>query len=138
MAVTMSSTPPEPVPLQSDHDVVRARHHLRQLAVDAQLRLIDQTKLVTAASELARNTVIHGGGGEMTAGLSEDNGRVGVWARFVDSGPGIGDVDQAMGEGFSTGNGLGLGLPGARRLVDEFEIETAPGKGTTIRVARWR
>ena len=134
----MAISTPETLPLRSDHVVVRARHHLRQLAIDAQLRLIDQTKLVTAASELARNTVVHGGGGDMTAGLDERNGRVGVWAQFEDTGPGIGDVDQAMGEGFTTGNGLGLGLAGARRLVDEFHIETTPGEGTKIRVVRWR
>ncbi len=112
-----------------DHDVVRARHHLRQLAIDAQLRLIDQTKLVTAVSELARNTVVHGGGGEMTAGVDERNGRIGVWAQFEDSGPGIADVEQAMGEGFTTGNGLGLGLAGARRLVDEFHIHDRARRG---------
>jgi serine/threonine-protein kinase RsbT len=129
---------PETLPLRSDEDVVRARHHVRQLAIDARLRLIDQTKLVTAVSELARNTVVHGGGGEMTAGVADDNGRVGVWARFADSGPGIPDLEQALGEGFSTGTGLGLGLGGARRLVDEFEVRTAAGEGTTIRVVRWR
>ncbi|HEY2637629.1 MAG TPA: ATP-binding protein [Solirubrobacteraceae bacterium] len=134
----MAISAPEAIPLRSDQDVVRARHHVRQLAVDARLRLIDQTKLVTAVSELARNTVVHGGGGEMTAGMADQNGRIGVWARFADAGPGIPDLDQALGEGYSTGSGLGLGLGGARRLVDEFEVQTTPGEGTTIRVVRWR
>lgn len=134
----MAISAPEALPLRSDEDVVRARRRVRQLAIDARLRLIDQTKLVTAASELARNTVVHGGGGEMTAGLADSNGRVGVWARFADAGPGIPDLAVALGDGYSTGSGLGLGLGGARRLVDEFEVQTAPGQGTTVRVVRWR
>lgn len=117
---------------------MRARHHVRQLALEAGLRLIDQTKLVTAVSELARNTVIHGGGGEMSAGLAQDGARAGVWAQFADEGPGIADVEQAMREGFTTGNGLGLGLGGARRLVHDFDVQSAPGEGTTIRVVSWR
>jgi serine/threonine-protein kinase RsbT len=117
---------------------VRARHVVRQLALDAGLRLIDQTKLVTAVSELARNTVVHGGGGNMTAGVVENSGRTGVWAEFEDEGPGIADVDEAMREGFSTGDGLGLGLGGARRLVHEFTLSTEAGGGTTVRVVSWR
>jgi serine/threonine-protein kinase RsbT len=108
------------------------------MAVDAGLRLIDQTKLVTAVSELARNTVVHGGGGHMAAGVVEEAGRSGVWAVFEDEGPGIADVDQALREGYSTGDGLGLGLGGARRLVHEFTIRSAPGEGTTVRVVSWR
>ena len=117
---------------------MRARHHVRGLAQEAGLRLIDQTKIVTAVSELARNTVIHGGGGRMSAGLTERAGRTGVWAAFEDDGPGIADIDQALREGFTTGAGLGLGLGGARRLVHEFELTSAPGQGTTVRVITWR
>jgi serine/threonine-protein kinase RsbT len=117
---------------------VRARHVVRQLALDAGLRLIDQTKLVTAVSELARNTVVHGGGGHMTAGIVDEGGRLGVWAEFRDEGPGIADVTEALREGFSTGDGLGLGLGGAKRLVHEFTLGTAPGRGTTVRVLSWR
>ena len=111
---------------------------MRQLAQEAGLRLIDQTKLVTAVSELGRNTVVHGGGGEMSAGLAQDGGRAGVWAEFADEGPGIADVNEALREGFSTGDGLGLGLGGAKRLVHEFTLDAAPGRGTTVRVVSWR
>jgi serine/threonine-protein kinase RsbT len=117
---------------------VRARHLVRQLALDAGLRLIDQTKIVTAVSELARNTVVHGGGGHMTAGVVEQGGRRGIWAEFVDEGPGIVDVTEALRAGFSTGDGLGLGLGGAKRLVHEFTLDAAPGRGTTVRVVSWR
>ena len=128
----------ETLVLESDHDVVRARHVVRQLSLDAGLRLIDQTKLVTAVSELARNTVVHGGGGRMSAGLLEQGGRSGVWALFEDDGPGIGDIDQALRQGFTTGDGLGLGLGGAKRLVHEFSARSAPGEGTAVRVVSWR
>jgi serine/threonine-protein kinase RsbT len=124
--------------LRSDEDVVRARHRIRELAQRQGMRLIDQTKLVTAVSELARNTVVHGGGGVMRAGLVEDDRRAGVWAEFVDEGPGIADHAAAMREGYSTGDGLGLGLGGARRLVSEFELHSAPGEGTRVRVVAWR
>jgi len=117
---------------------VRARHVVRQLALDAGLRLIDQTKLVTAVSELARNTVVHGGGGRMSAGLLEQGGRSGVWALFEDEGPGISDIDQALQQGFTTGDGLGLGLGGAKRLVHEFSARSVPGEGTAVRVVSWR
>jgi serine/threonine-protein kinase RsbT len=108
------------------------------LAQEAGLRLIDQTKLVTAVSELARNTVVHGGGGEMEAGIARDDARVGVWATFVDHGPGIADLDQALTAGYTTGQGLGLGFGGARRLVHEFDVRSVPGEGTTVRVTSWR
>lgn len=118
---------------------MRARHHVRGLAQQAGLRLIDQTKIVTAVSELARNTVVHGGGGHMSAGITESgNGRRGVWAAFEDDGPGIADTDQALREGFSTGSGLGLGLGGARRLVHQFEMRSTLGEGTTVRIVAWR
>src|SRR3954453_23743702 len=128
----------EPIPLRSDEDVVRARHKVRELAQQAGLRLVDQTKLVTAVSELARNTVVHGGGGRLAAGLLQDGARVGVYARFEDEGPGIPDLQLALSDGYSTGNGLGLGLGGAKRLVGEFEVRSAPAGGTVVRVATWR
>jgi serine/threonine-protein kinase RsbT len=124
--------------LASDEDVVRARHKVRELAQRAGLRLVDQTKLVTAVSELARNTVIHGGGGRMSAGLLERNGRVGVWATFEDEGPGIEDIQLALTDGYTSGQGLGLGFGGARRLVGEFEVQSSPADGTVVRVATWR
>lgn len=126
------------VPLRSDEDVVRARHRVRELAQRAGLRLVDQTKLVTAVSELARNTVIHGGGGHLEAGLLERGGRVGVWASFHDEGPGIPDIQLALSDGYSTGTGLGLGFGGAKRLVGEFEVNSQPGSGTVVRVVTWR
>ncbi|WP_027006258.1 anti-sigma regulatory factor [Conexibacter woesei] len=134
----MSATAEGALPLRSDEDVVRARHRVRELAVEAGLRLIDQTKIVTAVSELARNTVVHGGGGAMTAGIATDGTRTGVWAEFSDEGPGIADLQQALSEGFTTGQGLGLGFGGAKRLVHEFDVRTAPGEGTTVRVTTWR
>ena len=125
-------------PLHTDEDVVRARHRVRELAQRAGLRLVDQTKLVTAVSELARNTVIHGGGGRLTAGLTERDGRVGVWAVFEDEGPGIEDLELAFTDGYTTGAGLGLGFGGARRLVGEFDVRSQPGHGTVVRVVTWR
>lgn len=125
------------VALSTDEDVVRARHVTRRLAVEAGLRLVDQTKLVTAVSELARNTVIHGGGGVMTAELVHDGPRTGVRVSCQDEGPGIADLDRAYQDGYTTGNGLGLGFGGARRLVHDFDVATAPGQGTTVTVVRW-
>ena len=100
--------------------------------------MIDQTKLVTAVSELARNTVVHGGGGTMRVGTVDDGPRTGIFAEFIDAGPGIADHEQAMREGYTTGGGLGLGLGGAQRLVSEFELRSAPGEGTRVRVVTWR
>jgi serine/threonine-protein kinase RsbT len=124
--------------LESDEDVVRARHRVRELAQRAGLRLVDQTKFVTAVSELARNTVIHGGGGRMSAGLLDEHGRIGVWAQFEDDGPGIEDIQLALTDGYTSGNGLGLGFGGARRLVGEFEVTSTSADGTVVRVATWR
>jgi serine/threonine-protein kinase RsbT len=124
--------------LRSDEDVVRARHRIRELSQQVGLRLVDQTKFVTAVSELARNTVIHGGGGEVAFGAVEQSGRIGVWAEFHDHGPGIVNIENALRNGVTTGSGLGLGLGGAKRLVNEFEIRSEPGQGTTVRVTTWR
>ena len=138
----MSTTTPPPttaerVPVRTDSDVVKVRQLVRSLAQQARLSLVDQTKLVTAASELARNAVIHGGGGTMDIEALEEGGRRGLRLRFDDNGPGIADMGLAMTEGWSSGNGLGLGLTGSKRLCSEFEIDTAPGKGTRVTVARW-
>jgi serine/threonine-protein kinase RsbT len=126
------------LPIASGDDVVRVRQQVRQLAAASGLSLVDQTKLVTAASELARNALVHGGGGvARIESASSGNGRSGVRITFSDSGPGIPNVELALTDGWTTGDGLGLGLSGARRLVDEFELSSAPGTGTSVVVAKW-
>jgi serine/threonine-protein kinase RsbT len=127
----------ERLEVRSDQDVVRVRQLVRSLAVAVKLSLVDQTKLVTAASELARNTLVYGGGGMVAAGRVENGRRTGIRIVFTDQGPGIPDLDLALTDGYTTGGGLGLGLSGARRLVDEFDIDTAVGQGTTISVIKW-
>lgn len=126
------------VELGTEPDIVRARQLVRKLAQDTRFSLVDQTKLVTAASELARNTVKHGGGGYMDMQLLADGGRQGIRLHFVDEGPGIADLDQAMTDGWTSGGGLGLGLSGSRRLSNEFEIQSAPGDGTRVSITRWK
>jgi serine/threonine-protein kinase RsbT len=123
--------------IATSDDVVRARQLVRTLAVDCRLSLVDQTKLVTAASELARNTLSYGGGGTMSAELLERAGRRGVRLSFADQGPGIPDLDLALSDGWSSGKGMGLGLSGARRLVDEFDLHTVVDEGTTVTVVKW-
>jgi len=125
-------------PIKSPGDVVLVRQLVRRGAQLAGLSLVDQTKIVTAASELARNTLIHGLGGEMTMQVLEDGARRGVQLTFVDTGPGIPDLAQAMTDGWTSGNGLGMGLPGARRLVNDFEIHSRVGEGTRVSIARWK
>jgi len=125
------------LPIRVEQDVVLARQAARQVAVACKLRLIDQTKLVTAASELARNAVIYGGGGTMAWEVLERGLRKGVRLVFSDQGPGIPDVAQALTDGWSSGAGMGLGLSGSRRLVDEFELETAAGQGTRVTITKW-
>jgi serine/threonine-protein kinase RsbT len=119
-------------------DIVAVRHAVRREAVKIKLSLVDQTKIVTAASELARNMLVYGGGGEVTLEILQDGVRNGLRAHFVDAGPGIPNVDLALRDGFTTGSGMGLGLGGAKRLVNEFNIESAPGKGTHVTITRWR
>jgi serine/threonine-protein kinase RsbT len=126
------------LPIAGDDDVVRVRQSVRAAAQRAKLSLVDQTKLVTATSELARNTLIYGGGGHAEVQIVEQDGRQGVRALFADSGPGIPDIDLAMTDGWTSGSGLGLGLSGARRLVDEFDLDTGVGTGTTVTVVKWR
>lgn len=123
--------------IAQNDDVVRARQQVRAYAQQCKLSLVDQTKFITAASELARNTLVYGGGGEMRAGLVERNGRRGVAAVFADTGPGIPDIELALTDGWTSGGGLGLGLSGARRLVDEFVLDTEAGRGTTVSITKW-
>ena len=125
-------------PVRSGDDVVRVRQVVRLWAVDLGFGLVEQTKIVTAASEIARNTLEHGGGGEVTLDALSDNGRRGLRLIFEDKGPGIENVDQALKDGFTTSGGLGLGLGGARRLSSEFAIDSRPGEGTRITLTRWR
>lgn len=126
------------MPLRSQTDIVTARQAVRRWAIDAGLSLVDQTKLVTAASELARNTVEYGRGGDMHMEEVTDGIRRGIRLTFEDQGPGIPDIAQALSDGFTTGNGMGLGLGGSRRLVNEFEITSTPGEGTRVVIARWK
>jgi serine/threonine-protein kinase RsbT len=123
--------------IAADPDVVLVRQSVRSVAVEANLSLVDQTKLVTAASELARNTLVHGGGGTVRVAIVSSGGRLGVRAVFVDEGPGIADVALALTDGWTSGVGMGLGLSGARRLVDDFTIESDPGHGTTVGIVKW-
>jgi serine/threonine-protein kinase RsbT len=124
--------------LRTSEDVVRARQSVRAKAVDAGFGIVDQTKLVTAASEIARNTVDYGGGGALRLDILREGSRRGVQLTFSDNGPGIADIKMAMTDGYTTGGGLGLGLSGAKRLSNEFSIESTPGKGTTVTLARWK
>jgi serine/threonine-protein kinase RsbT len=133
----MSVVDSETLPIASEPDMVTVRRRVREAAARTGLSLVDQTKLVTAASELARNTLIYGGGGTMQ--LETLNGtRLGVRLTFVDKGPGIPDIDLALRDGFTTGSGLGLGLSGSKRLVNEFEIDSKVGQGTRVAVTRWK
>ncbi len=118
--------------------MVRLRQMVRDRAIAAGLSLVDQTKIVTAASELGRNTLIYGGGGKVIVTLVEEGGRRGVRLEFSDEGPGIPDIAKALSNGFTTGGGLGLGLGGAKRLSDEFHIDSAPGNGTRIVIVKWK
>jgi len=133
MSVTLSET----VPVHSEPDVVAVRRRVREVAADLGFSLVDQTRVVTAASELARNTVIYGGGGEMR--VEALNGpRTGLRLTFEDKGPGISDVELALRDGFTTGSGLGLGLGGAKRLVNDFQIFSRVGEGTKVTITRWK
>lgn len=128
----------EQLPLKNSSDVVIARQKVRQVATELRFSLVDQTKLVTAASELARNALDHGGGGEMTLEVVNGLSKTGLKLIFEDSGPGIPDIQAALKDGYTTGSGMGLGLGGSKRLVNEFDIESEVGKGTKITVIRWK
>ncbi len=134
----MVETPAETLPISSGEDVVRVRQAVRLRCVEAGFSLVDQTKMVTAASELARNTLDHGGGGSVLVETIHLGNRRGVRLTFQDSGPGIPDIARALQDGFTTGSGLGLGLGGAKRLTNDFSIESTPGQGTRIMIARWK
>jgi serine/threonine-protein kinase RsbT len=136
MAAT--ATRDETLPVQSSTDVVHVRQVVRALATSIGLSLVDQTKIVTAASELARNTLEHGGGGTARLQVIEDGARRGVKLTFEDKGPGIADMKLALTDGYTTGGGMGLGLSGSRRLVNEFDIVSSPGQGTRVTVTRWK
>jgi serine/threonine-protein kinase RsbT len=125
-------------PVRTSEDVVGVRRVVREWSVAAGFSLVDQTKMVTAASELARNALEYGGGGTVTLELLNDGRKRGLRLVFEDQGPGIANIELALRDGFSSGNGLGLGLGGAKRLAHEFEIESAPGKGTRVGIVRWR
>ena len=125
------------LPLRTEHDIVMARQHVRKVAQELRFSLVDQTKIVTAASELARNALVYGGGGDMDWEVVENGARRGLKLAFVDQGPGIPDLDLALKDGWTSGGGLGLGLSGTRRLVNDFELASAPGQGTRVVITRW-
>ncbi|WP_245422216.1 anti-sigma regulatory factor [Alsobacter soli] len=126
------------MPVRSSDDIVRVRQEVRARAIEIGLSLVDQTKIVTAASELARNTLDYGGGGTTRLEVVQDGGRRGIRLTFEDKGPGIADVELALKDGYTSGKGLGLGLSGARRLSNEFFIESKPGEGTRVTIVRWK
>lgn len=131
-------TAPESITIGDQTDVVRIRHAVRQLAIELHFSVVDQTKIVTAASELGRNTLVHGHGGRCLIEAVDASGRPGIRLTFEDEGPGIADIQLALKDGYTSGDGMGLGLGGAKRLMSEFEIVSAPGKGTKVSVVRWK
>lgn len=126
------------VPLRSEEDIVASRQKVRVLSQQLKFSLVDQTKMITAASELSRNTLVHGGGGHMRWELVEDGVRRGLRLHFEDEGPGIRDVKLALTDGWTSGTGMGLGLPGSKRLVHEFDLHSRPGEGTRVSITRWK
>ena len=134
----MTVTDAQSLPLNSPEDIVTVRQAVRRQAVAMGFGIVDQTKIVTAASELARNTVDYGGGGTVRIEIVRNGVRSALRLVFEDQGPGIADIEQALKDGFTTGHGMGLGLGGARRLSHEFEIESKPGAGTRVSVLRWK
>lgn len=134
----MQVTKTEVLPIRSESDIVQARQMVRKWSTDQSFPIVDQTKIITAASELARNTLVYGRGGTMRLEALIDGLKKGLRLTFEDNGPGIADLEQALTDGFTTGGGLGLGLSGARRLSNDFHIESKPGEGTRVMIARWR
>ena len=134
----MSIQKTETFQVTAESHVVIIRQAVRRLALEIKLSLVDQTKMVTAASELARNLLIYGGGGEVVANVVTEGGRSGLEVHFIDHGPGIADVELALRDGYTSGSGMGLGLGGAKRLVNNFHISTKPGEGTHVTITRWR
>ena len=137
MSTLVSTLKDEMLAIRGPEDVVHVRQAVRAWAVELRFSLVDQTKIVTAASELARNTLDYGGGGTVRLLALADGGRRGLRLVFEDKGPGISDIERALKDGFTTGHGLGLGLGGARRLSNEFELVSKPGEGTRVTIARW-
>jgi serine/threonine-protein kinase RsbT len=134
----MATLRDETFPIRSSDDIVKVRQITREWALMQAFSLVDQTKIVTAASELARNTLEHGGGGEVRIQALQEGMRRGVRLTFIDQGPGIADLAKALKDGFTTGNGMGLGLSGSKRLVNDFDIQSEIDKGTTVMIARWK
>jgi serine/threonine-protein kinase RsbT len=134
----MAVTAADVVPVRSEQDIVLSRQIVRKLVQQLGFSLVDQTKMVTAASEIARNTLIYGRGGDMRWQLLDDGVRKGLRLSFEDQGPGIPDIGLAMTDGWTSGHGLGKGLTGSKRLVNEFELQTAVGQGTTVTITRWK
>lgn len=126
------------LPLRTEADIVAGRQAVRQLVVALKFSLVDQTKMITAASELSRNTLVHGGGGRMRWELLQDGLRNGLRLWFEDQGPGIADLKLALTDGWTSGGGMGLGLPGSKRLVHDFELASTPGQGTCVTITRWK
>jgi serine/threonine-protein kinase RsbT len=126
------------LPVRSEQDIVASRHKVRSLTQSLKFSLVDQTKMITAASELSRNTLVHGGGGQMRWELVDDGLKRGLRLHFEDQGPGIVDLNLALTDGWTSGGGMGLGLPGSKRLVHEFDVQSAPGQGTRVSITRWK
>ena len=126
------------MPLQGERDIVMCRQQVRKLTQQVKFSLVDQTKMITAASELSRNTVVYGGGGEMRWEFVQNGIKTGLRLAFEDKGPGIADVELALTDGWTSGTGMGVGLSGSRRLVNDFDIRTAIGEGTCVTVTRWK
>jgi serine/threonine-protein kinase RsbT len=124
--------------VRTEEDIVASRQKVRALAQQLKFSLVDQTKMITAASELSRNTVVHGGGGQMRWEVVEDGIRRGLRLHFEDQGPGIADMQLALTDGWTSGGGMGLGLPGSKRLVHEFDVQSSPGQGTRVSITRWK
>jgi serine/threonine-protein kinase RsbT len=134
----LAETKSDTLPLRTEQDIVLARQAVRKLTQQLAFSLVDQTKMVTAASELARNALVHGGGGSLHWDLVLDGAKKGLRLTFVDQGPGIANLEMAMMDGWTTGTGLGMGLSGAKRLVNEFDIKSQVGAGTQVTITRWK
>jgi serine/threonine-protein kinase RsbT len=126
------------LPLENEQHIVASRQVVRSLCQLLKFSLVEQTKMITAASELSRNTLIHGGGGRMRWEIVEQAGKQGLVLHFEDEGPGIADMSLAMTDGWTSGRGMGLGLPGSKRLVSNFEVDSGPGQGTRVRITKWK
>ncbi|HEY1399816.1 anti-sigma regulatory factor [Roseateles sp.] len=126
------------LPIRGEPDIVLSRQLVRKLTQELKFSLVDQTKMITAASELSRNTLVYGGGGDMEWAIVQAGVKTGLRLAFVDQGPGIADLELAMKDGWTSGNGMGMGLSGSKRLVNDFELDSAPGRGTRVTITRWK